>query len=56
VGEIGIVLDLRFEVAGEVGVGLSEDREENNQLLVLLLPFRRIGFVAEGVLQFSEQS
>lgn len=52
VGRVDEVFDVGFEVAGEVGVGFSEDGKQNSQLLSRLLPFRRIRLVAIGGFKF----
>ena len=45
---VGEILDVGFEIAGEVGSGFSEDGEKNCQLLIGLLPFGGVGLEAEG--------
>ena len=49
---VGEVLDLGLQVAGEVGSTFAEDGQQDNQLLVRLLPLGWVGLVAEGGLEF----
>ena len=46
---VGEVLEVGFEVAGEVAAGLAEDGQEDGDLLAGFLPPGGIGLVAEGV-------
>lgn len=50
-GDLRVVLNRGLEIASEIGVGFAEDRKQNHEFLIRLLPLGRIGLVTERRLQ-----